>query len=75
MDICVKTGDPGVAYAAAELGRCGRAMTDSTTASGDAASRTVTLGLFGECARRTHEPLAEHADPGLSRPLSRHHSE
>lgn len=43
MDICVKSGDPVVAYAAAELGRCVRAMTG-----GDDDS-TVTLGLFADC--------------------------
>ncbi len=43
MDICVKNGDPVVAYAAAELGRCVRAMTG-----GDDAS-SVTLGLFADC--------------------------
>jgi len=43
MDICVKNGDPVVAYAAAELGRCVRAM----TAGADGSS--VTLGLFAQC--------------------------
>jgi len=44
MDVFVKTGDPVVAYAAAELGRCVRKMTG-----GDAGGGTVTLGLFADC--------------------------
>ena len=55
MDICVKNGDPVVAYAAAELGRCVRAMT------GGADDSVLTLGLFADCGL---EP-PDLADPTL----------
>lgn len=43
MDIHVKTCDPVVGYAAAELSRCLRAMTESE------ASGSFALGLFADC--------------------------
>ncbi|MFO7958241.1 MAG: DUF4838 domain-containing protein [Candidatus Brocadiia bacterium] len=55
MDIHVKTCEPVVAYAAAELGRCLGVMTDGE------ASGSVTLGLFADCG--VDEPSLP--DPGL----------
>lgn len=43
MEILVKTNDPAVAYAASELGRCLRAMTDEEPVG------MFTLGLYADC--------------------------
>ncbi len=56
MGICVKTDDPVVAHAAAELGRCLRAMTG-----GETGEATVMLGLYADCGLEAPSV----ADPAL----------
>ena len=65
MDIIVKSGDPVVAHAAAELGRCVRAM-----AGREATSGTVTLGLFADCGIEA-PPLPDAATMNSARQVAR----